>query len=68
MLLKVSCSLFSAIAVQFVRSSDGWSIFYETKKSRFINTVCFWLRMIKGYMEITEWKHTVESVVHGTLK
>ena len=24
--------------------------------------------MIKGYMEITEWKQTVESAVYGTLK
>ena len=54
--------------LQFVRWSDGWSIFYETKKNRLINTVCFRVRMIKGYMEITEWKHTVESAVYGTLK
>ena len=54
--------------LQFVRWSDEWSFFYETKKSRLINTVRFRVRMIKGYMEITEWKHTVENAVYGTLK
>ena len=54
--------------LQFVRWSDEWSIFYETKKSRLINTIRFRVRMIKGYMEITEWKHTVENAVYGTLK
>ena len=53
--------------LQFVRWSDGWSIFYETKKSRLIKTVCFRVQIIKGYMEITEWNHTVESAVHGIL-
>ena len=48
------------------RWSDGWSIFYETKMIRLINTVCFWVRLIKGYMEITaenkQWK--VQCIVH----
>ena len=54
--------------LHFVPWSDEWSIFYKTKKSRLINTICFRVRMIKGYMEITEWKQTVESAVYGTLK
>ena len=41
-------------SLQFVRLSDGWSKFFETKKSRLISTVCFRVRMIKEYMEITE--------------
>ena len=52
----------------FVRLSDGWSIFYETKKTRLINTVCFRVQIIKEYMKITGWKHTVKSAVHGTFK
>ena len=40
--------------LQFVRSTDRWSIFYETKKNCLINTVCFRVRLMKEYMEITE--------------
>ena len=48
--------------LQFVRWSYGWSIFYEKKKSnRLVNTVCFRVQMIKGYMDITEWKHITHS-------
>ena len=51
--------------LQFIR---WWSNFYETKKNRLINTVCFSMRLIKGYKEITEWKHPMECAVHGTWK
>ena len=43
-------------------------LFYETKKNHLINTVCFRVRLIKEYMEITERKHTVESTMNGTWK
>ena len=52
--------------LQIARWSDGWSIFYETKMIRLINTVYFWVRLIKWYMEITaentQWK--VQCIVH----
>ena len=37
-------------------------------KNRLINSVCFQVRSIEGYKEIKEWKHIVESAVHGTWK
>ena len=54
--------------LQFVHWTHGWSTIYETKKNPLINTICFRVRLIKGYMEITEWKHTVKSAVHDTWK
>ena len=54
--------------LQFVRWTDGWSTFFETKNNRLINTVWFRVRLIDGYSEVTEWKHTVESAVHDTWK
>ena len=66
MLLSVSCSLFLAVAVCTLK---WWMVkLLQKKKSCLINPICFRVRMIKGYMKITEWKHTVESAVHSTLK
>ena len=50
---------------QSSRGSDWWSIFYETRKNHLVNTFCFRVWMIQGCMKVTEWKHTVESAVHG---
>ena len=51
--------------LQFVRWTDRWSTFHEAKKNRLITTVCFRVCLIKWCMEITDWKHSKESTVHG---
>ena len=73
MLLKVYYSAFSA----FTACTSNWlnndRSLVETKLNRSINSVCLWLRTITKKAEIlvqnteiTVWKYTVKTTVHGT--
>ena len=51
---------FSAFAVCTLKL---WmvNLLWKKKSNRLVNTVCFRVQMIKGYMDITEWKHITHS-------
>ena len=56
LVLKVSSTLFSAIAVFTLK---WWMVnLLRNKEESLVNTVFFRVPMIKWYMKITEWKHS----------
>ena len=57
---KYLALFFSAFAVCTLKL---WmvNLLWKKKSNRLVNTVCFRVQMIKGYMDITEWKHITHS-------
>ena len=51
---------FSAFAVCTLKL---WmvNLLWKKKSNRLVNTVCFRVQIIKGYMDITKWKHITHS-------